>query len=163
MLYVGSEYERSLPRAKQVGQLMKLDPSKPANPLVWSVADSGEVPAGIWATPALHRDVIYVATNEGRLLGVDRMTGAVRWEKHLPGPTWPSPVVVDDVLIQGDCNGVLHAYDVKDTMIDPPELWSLALDTCIESTPAVFKGRIYVGTRGGFWFIIGDPPATSSG
>jgi outer membrane protein assembly factor BamB len=162
MLYVGSEYERSLPRSKQVGQLMKLDPSKPADPLVWSVADSGEVPSGIWATPALHRDVVYVATNGGRLLAVDRKTGAIRWEKLLPGPTWQSPVVVDDVLIEGDCNGVLHAYDVKDTTVEPPELWSLALDTCIESTPAVFKGRLYVGTRGGFWFIIGDPPTTAT-
>ena len=34
--------------------------------------------------------------------------------RSCPGPTWQSPVVVDDVLIQGDCNGVLHGYDVSE-------------------------------------------------
>jgi PQQ-like domain len=30
------------------------------------------------------------------------------------------------------------------------------LDGCIESTPAVWKGRIYVGARGGKFYAIGD-------
>ena len=100
--------------------------------------------------------MLYVPTNGGRLLGVDRMTGEIVWTKDLPGPTWQSPVVVDDVLIQGDCNGFLHAYDVSNPRVDPPELWSLELGGCIESTPAVWKGRIYVGTRAGLFFAIGD-------
>jgi outer membrane protein assembly factor BamB len=158
MLYVASEYERGTARSKEVGQLQKLDPSKPKAPLVWSIKDIDTNPAGMWATPALHRDVVYVATHTGRLLAADRATGAIRWEKHLPGPTWQSPVVVDDVLIQGDCEGTLHAYDVRDTTVEPPELWSLQLGGCIESTPAVFKGLIYLGTRSGFFHIIGDAP-----
>jgi len=28
---------------------------------------------------------------------------------------------------------------------------------CIESTPAVWKGRIYVGTRGGYMYALSDP------
>jgi outer membrane protein assembly factor BamB len=61
------------------------------------------------------------------------------------------------VLIQGDCNGVLHAYDVSEPRVDPPELWTVQLEGCIESTPAVFDGNIYVGTRGGAFYAIGDP------
>jgi outer membrane protein assembly factor BamB len=68
----------------------------------------------------------------------------------LPSPLWQSPVVVDDVLVQGDCAGVLHGYDVSDTTVEPPELWQVELGGCIESTPAVWDGRIYVGTRAGF-------------
>ena len=97
-----------------------------------------------------------VPTNGGRLLGLDRRTGAVRWTKQLAGPTWQSPVVVDGVLLQGDCHGEMHAYDVSDTTVDPPHLWSVALGGCIESTPAVWKGRIYVGTRAGFVVTLGD-------
>lgn len=156
MLYVASEYERGTGRSAEVGQIMKLDPAKPDDPLVWSIPDMGANPAGVWATPAIHRGMLYVPTNGGRLLGVDRMTGAIVWEKSLPGPTWQSPVVVDDVLIQGDCNGFLHAYDVSDPRVDPPELWTVELGGCIESTPAVWKGRIYVGTRAGQFFAIGD-------
>ena len=69
---------------------------------------------------------------------------------------WQSPVLVDDVLIEGECSGVLHAYDIRDTTIDPPQLWSLQLTGCIESTPAVWNGRIYVGARGGKFYAIGE-------
>jgi outer membrane protein assembly factor BamB len=156
MLYVGSEYERDTERSREVGQLMKLDPTKPDDPLVWSVADRDTDPAGIWATPALADGMVYAATNGGRLLGVDAMTGEVRWTKKLDGPTWQSPVVVDGVLVEGDCDGVLHGFDVSDPGIEPEEIWTVELGGCIESTPAVWRGRIYVGTRGGRFFAIGD-------
>ena len=32
----------------------------------------------------------------------------------------------------------------------------MKLGGCIESTPAVWKGRIYVGARGGRFYAIGD-------
>jgi hypothetical protein len=167
-LYVASERERtsSFARDDQVGQLMKLDPRKPDDPLVWSVLDpEGGGPSascteascyGIWGTPAIYDGVVYADTNHGRVMGVSMDTGKVLWEKKLPGPTWQSPVVVDGVLLQGDCSGVLHAYDVSKPGVDPPELWSVQLEGCIESTPTVFKGRIYVGARGGAFYAIGD-------
>jgi outer membrane protein assembly factor BamB len=153
MLYVASQWERRNARAAEVGQIMKLDPSQPEDPLVWSVQDADEALAGVWGTPALHRDAVYVPTNAGELLGIDRMTGAVRWSKQLEGPTWSSPVVVDDVLILGDCAGTLRGWDVSDTTVKPPRLWKVSLGGCIESTPAVWRGGIYVGTRGGY--IVG--------
>lgn len=157
MLYVGVEYEKGKARAQEVGQILKLDPSKPDDPLVWAIDDQDTSPAGVWGTAGLHRDIVIVPTNSGHVYGIDRETGEIRWDKDLPGPTWQSPVIVDDVLIMGDCAGVLHAYDVSDTTVDPPELWSVELGGCIESTPAVWKGRIYVGTRGGSFFAIADP------
>jgi hypothetical protein len=159
-LYVASEYERGTDRSREVGQLMKLDPRNAENPLVWGVDDTGSLPAGIWATPAIHEDIVIAPTDGGRVMGVDRASGEVRWELELPPPTWQSPVVIDDVLIQGDCNGVLHGYDVSDTTVAPPELWSVELGGCIESTPAVWQGRMFVGTRGGRFFAIGDQAGT---
>ena len=61
------------------------------------------------------------------------------------------------MLIQGDCSGVLHGYDVSDPRALPTELWSVTLGGCIESTPAVWDGRIYLGTRAGRFWAIGDP------
>ena len=168
MLYVASERERgsSLARNDEVGQLMKLDPTKPDNPLVWSVKDPASNPPqtgceeaacyGIWGTPAISNGVVYAATNQGRFLAVSMEDGSIIWEKELPGPTWQSPVVVDETLIMGDCAGVLHAYDVSDPKVDPPELWTVQLEGCIESTPAVFDGQIFVGARGGAFYAIGD-------
>jgi PQQ enzyme repeat/PQQ-like domain len=151
-LYVGVENERGNARAAEVGQLIKLDPTKPDDPLVWSVKD----PGGFWTTPALYKDIVIAASDGGTVYGVDRETGAVRWTFKLPPPTWQSAVVVDDVLVQGDCNGVLHGYDVSDTTTAPTELWNVKLEGCIESTPAVWKGRLFVGARGGRFYAIGD-------
>jgi outer membrane protein assembly factor BamB len=155
-LYVGVEYERGNARARQVGQLVKLDPRKPDNPIVWSFKDQDRIPAGVWSTVALDRDVLYTTTNGGRLLALDRRDGSVRWTRTLPPPLWQSPVVVDNVLIQGDCNGTLHAFDVSDTTVEPPELWQVRLGGCIEATPAVWKGAIYLATRAGRFFKLAD-------
>jgi outer membrane protein assembly factor BamB len=154
MLYVASQYDRPLERAREVGQLTKLDPSKPENPIVWKIDDSSALTGGIYGTPGVHDDLVIVGTNGGRVMGIDRATGAVRWTKHLPPPVWGSPVVVDDVLLIGDCAGGFHAYDMSDTTVDPPELWSIQLGNCIEATPAVWDGRIYIGTRGGHLFAL---------
>jgi hypothetical protein len=157
-LYVASELEKFDARSARIGQLLKLDPRRPRAPLVWSVpvrqiGFGGK--GGIWSTPAIDRKLLYVATNAGGVLAVERATGRIRWRLPLPGPTWSSPVVVDGVLLEGDCRGVLHAYDVRDQRRAPRELWRLTLGGCIEATPAVWKGRIYIGTRGGAMYAIG--------
>ena len=158
-LYVASELQRYDARSAQVGQLMKLDPREPDDPLVWSLRIEGTANdglGGIWATPALWRGSVFVGTNAGDLLSVDAGTGEVLWTIHLGGPVWSSPVPIGNVLLQGDCRGYLHAYDLSgDPTVAPPELWSLRLNGCVESTPAVWEGRIWVGTRGGAVFGIG--------
>lgn len=116
----------------------------------------GDIPAGFWATPALLDTVVIAPTDGGEVLALDRMTGEKLWSFELPGPTWQSPVVVDDKLVQGDCNGTLHGYDVSNERIQPPELWSVDIGGCIESTPALWEGRLFVGTRGGRFFSLGD-------
>jgi outer membrane protein assembly factor BamB len=136
--------------------MMKLDPSKPNDPLVWKVDDRRTKPAGVWGTPALYKDIAIFDTTGGDVLGIDRASGAVRWRFHLPGgETWQSPVVIDDVLVIGDCDGDLHAYDLTDTSAMPKKLWKVTIGGCIESTPAVWKGRLYFGTRAGGIHALG--------
>jgi outer membrane protein assembly factor BamB len=154
-LYVASEVELFTERSRAVGQLVKLDPRRPRAPRVWSVPlleRGNEGKAGAWATPAVVGDTVFVATHAGGVVAVDRATGERRWRLRLPGPTWGSPVVVDDVLVQGDCRGDLRAFDVSGRR--PRPLWSIRLGGCIESTPAVWRGRIYVGTRGGALYAL---------
>ena len=155
-VYVGVELERALSRAVELGQLIKLDPNRPDDPVMWSRDLHVRVPDGVWATPALHRDVLYVPTNEGNLHAIDRETGETRWQVKLPGPVWSSPVVVDETLIQADCSGTLHAWDVADTQRDPLKLWTIGLPWCVESTPAVWDGQIFVGHRRGELWAIGE-------
>jgi hypothetical protein len=153
-LYVAQERERSttFDTSDENGQLMKIDPRKPEDPVVWKVND----PGGMWATPALHDGVVFSPTDGGNIYGVDQQTGKVLWTKKLPGPTWSSPVIVDDVWIQGDCAGNVRAFDVKDPRKEPKELWSVSVEGCVESTPTVFDGQVFVGARGGAFYAIGD-------
>ena len=146
-LYVGSEYEKANSRSRQIGQMMKLDPSRAEDPLLWSIKDPGG--GGVWGTPALYNDVVVYDTNAGDVLAVDRQSGQERWRFSLPGPTWQSPVVLDGTLLIGDCDGTMHAYDMTDTTATPTELWQVPIGGCIESTPAVWEGRIWFGTRDG--------------
>lgn len=155
-LYVSVEFERDNARGRDVGQLLKLDPRVPENPVVWSYRDQGTVPAGFWATPAVLDTVVINATDGGEILALDRTTGEKLWSFGLPGPTWQSPVVVDDMLVQGDCAGTLHGYDLSNPRSQPVEAWSVTIGGCVESTPALWEGRIFVGTRAGRFFSIGD-------
>lgn len=156
MLYVASEWERHNARSAEIGQIMKLDPSHPDAPLVWSLKDQVADKAGVWGTPALYEDLVVVATYQNTVYGLDRESGAVRWTQEVPGPLMGSPVIVDGVWIQGGCDGVLRGFDVSDTSRAPEQLWEITLGGCIESTPAVWEGRVYVGTRGGYFFALGD-------
>ncbi len=160
-LYVASELQRFNARAAAVGQLIKLDPMRDGDPRLWGLsvpAGRGERYGGIWATPALFGRMLYVATNSGRLLGVDRDSGVIRWEKALPPHAWSSPLVVDSTLIVADCRGSIHAFDVRRPGVEPPLLWRFTLPSgaCIESTPAVWNGRLYFGARDGYFYALGD-------
>jgi outer membrane protein assembly factor BamB len=159
-LYIAEEYDRPLARSREVGQLTKLDPSNTVNPIVWKIDEAPGLKGGIYGTPGINGNVVYVATNSGRLIAVDRTTGAILWERRLPPPTWGSPVIVDDTLLIGDCQGDFHAFDVSDPLHAPPEKWTIHLGGCIEATPAVWKGRIYIGTRAGHLYILGDDDTT---
>ena len=156
MLYVAGEYDRTSERARQVGQLTKLDPKNKANPIVWTFNETTIKGQGIYGTPGIVGDTIIVTGDDGRLIGLDRATGKVQWQRQLDGPAWASPVIVDHVLLVGDClAGDFHAFDVANPSVLPAELWSVHLGGCIEATPAVWKGKIYIGTRAGFLYTLG--------
>lgn len=154
-LYVGVEYERGNARSQELGQMLKLDPSAD-DPLVWGTDLRNADIDGVWATPALTDEMVYVPTNAGFLYGLSRDTGEIVWSKRMSGPVWSSPVVVDDVLIQGDCGGTIYAYDISLPWVEPPELWRISLEGCVEATPAVWNGVLYIAGRGGGFYAIGD-------
>jgi outer membrane protein assembly factor BamB len=161
MLYVAAEVDLVTRRAAEVGQIVKLDPSRPDDPLVWSVdvPASAEGGGGVWATPALVDDLLFVATNPGELLAIDTASGDVVWRDDVGGNAWSSPVRVDNTLVVTvDCetSPALRAYDVTDPS-RPVRSWEIeATGGCIESTPAVWHGRLYVGSRDGYFYALGD-------
>ncbi len=163
-LYVTVEYDRKLPRAREVGQLVKLDPGRPDDPRVWGIdiPPRDDIPGsdgGAWATPALYGDHLYLPTHPGDLLVVDRHDGEVVHRERIGYHEWSSPAVVEDDdghpwLLVGMCDRAgLRGYDLADPAA-PVEAWTLPMAGCIESTPAVWRGAIYVGSRDGFLYGI---------
>jgi outer membrane protein assembly factor BamB len=155
MLYVGVEYEKHNARSKEVGQMLKLDPSKPDDPVVWRAFDEKSGDSGVWATPALYKDIVIFGTNAGDVIGFDRATGKERWRTKIVR-AWSSPVVVDDAMFIGDCTGNFYAYDVANTNAEPTRLWGMKVGGCIESTPAMWKGVLYFADRWGQLYAIGS-------
>lgn len=159
MLYVSVELERFNARSEELGQLIKLNPYELNNPYVWGVKVPKEnfTVGGIWATPALYKNYLYVPTHTGRLLGVDTNTGSIVWEEAINPHSWSSPVIIDNKLLIGTCNGYLKSYSL-DNPENPTLDWAYLLGSgsCIESTPAVWKGQIFVGTRDGYFYKVDE-------
>lgn len=162
-LYIAVEYEPSdiggsgrrsenLARNREVGQLVKLDPYTSGDPIVWSHdlrADAGN--SGIWATSALADGFLYVPTHTGELLAVDTESGEITWRDRVGWHTWSSPIVVDGTLIQATCEGQIRAYDLADPG-QPALLWSVqASGSCLEATPILWEGTIFIGSRDGYF------------
>jgi outer membrane protein assembly factor BamB len=161
ILYVAPQVDLRTARAAEIGQLVKLDPSRPGDPLVWQldIPDVGAAAGGAWATPALYDGLLYLPTNPGELLAVDTVTGEVVWRDDVGFHAWSSPLVVDDTLVVAVNCGTepaLRAYDLTDPGA-PAELWELPVSGgCLESTPAMWDGRLYVGSRDGYFYAVGD-------
>ena len=160
-LYVGRKMQantsrtESFARDHQIGSLMKLDPSRARHPVVWSVQLGGFAPdGGVLGTPALYDGVVYATYTEGGVAAVDAQSGKLLWTESLPRPTWSSAVPIDGKLIVGDGAGYLNCFDISGRR--PQLLWRLQLGGIVESTPAVWRGWIYVGTRAGAILGIAD-------
>lgn len=159
MIYVSAEYERYLDRAKNLGQLIKLDPYNPTDPYLWGMYSLTDSPAkgGLWSTPALGREAIYAVVNKGYLIAVDRDTGAEEWVYDLAAPgSWSSPAIVDDRLIVVSNLGVMRVFNITNEF-QPVLQWSFQVgEGHIEATPAVWNNMIYVGSRDGYMYAVGQ-------
>ncbi len=155
-VYVAVEEERKNDRSRELGQLIKLDPTR-EDPFVWGVAAPGDNDVGgFWATPALGNGVLYAVSHPGQLMAVDVDTGEVLWEETLGWHSWSSPVIVGDQLLTANCFGELRAYSLADPRRPRPVWTEQISESCLESTPAVWKGRIFLGSRDGRFYAIGD-------
>lgn len=162
MLYVSVEYERYLARAQELGQLIKLNPYQPDDPYVWGMYSliqdtSTGAKGGMWATPALGQELIYTVTNKGDIIGVDRETGKEEWIYSLAPGSWSSPAIVDGSLIVASNDGLLRSFFIGTDERAPILQWTFEVgDGNIEATPAVWDNMIYVGSRDGFMYAIGE-------
>ena len=109
---------------------------------------------------AAHHIGAVPVVDDGRLVGIfserDILTRVVAADRN-PLHTTVSEVMSSQLIV-ADCEGSIHAWDVTTPGVRPPERWTFHLPSgaCIESTPAVWNGRLYFGARDGYVYAIGD-------
>jgi outer membrane protein assembly factor BamB len=170
-IYVSAQVDLDTERGEEVGQLVRLDPDQPDDPVVWSldVPPSDGFDGGIWATPAWRDGLLYVPTQPGELLVVDAADGEVVWSDDVGGWAQSSPVLVGDrLLLAVDCfeTPALRVYDLTDPRRPERLSDSVVTQGCIESTPAAWDGQVFVGSRDGYLYALGpadDDEETSTG
>ena len=141
---------------------MKLDPRKRP-----TIRSCGRFPAlelgfegagGSWSTPALARRCTSTSTTAaGRVLELDRATGAILWERQIGSPAIAFAGRRGRDAAAGRLLGAPVRLGRLGPERSPPALrWNLDLGDCIESTPAVWQGWLYVGHAGGLLYGIAD-------
>jgi len=158
-LYVAIQEQRLNDRSKEIGQLVKLDPQK-KNPLIWNIhipSTQTGIMGGVWATPALYKNYIYVPTNPGELLVVDTDTGDIVWRDTIGWHAWSSPMISNEELLVATCTGSLRKYSLNNPRTpDLKYAYQIPGGNCIESTPALWDSMLYIGSRDGYFYKIGD-------
>ncbi len=67
--------------------------------------------AGVFATPAVAHDMLYVVSADGRLFAVDREARTVAWEFAAGRTLFTPPTVVGDTIFVGAKDGKVYAVD----------------------------------------------------
>jgi len=168
MLYVAIEDEASTTdaqkkAARENGHLVKLNPYNNKNPIVWAFtipkSDYNRRKDGFWSTPVINKTHIFAMSHNGQLYTLDRKTGSIVHKKDYGRHNWSSLIMIEDKLLVPICKpGGLVLLDVKNPA-RPKQVWHYRHPGggCIESTPLVWKGEIYVGSRDGYFYKIGLP------
>ena len=127
---------------------------------VWALMGHPGLPKGfnwsarlggtILTTPAVDGDTLFVSTQEGRLMAVDRHTGDRLWVYKTDGKSLSTPTIVDDLILVGDRGGVLHAVDSSTGV----ERWTLPVAEHSLSTPVVAGGTLYLASKDGTLYAV---------
>lgn len=106
----------------------------------------------VFSTPAVSRDYVVFASNDGYVYALNRETGVQRWAFDTSGMP-SSPVIAGDkVVITAD--GFLYTVQLE----DGAPVWSYEVSDVITG-PAVVGGRIIVGSEDGTVTAFGEPAA----
>ena len=128
---------------------------------VWQLVDTLPRPKGfVWSmrqpregfiyTPALSGDKLFLASETGALVAVDRAGEGERWRFDADARFKAGASVAGDTVYAGDADGTLYAVGAD----DGAERWRMTLDGGIASAPAIAGDRLYVTTESGTLYAI---------
>jgi outer membrane protein assembly factor BamB len=79
--------------------------------------------------------------------------------KKYIGGSISTPIFIDNHLITQGYNEMMYVFDINDTTMIFSQVDSLNIGS-IESTPIVWQNRIYIGSRNGYFYCLGEKKAS---
>lgn len=103
----------------------------------WTVATTRE----LVTSPSVFEDTVYLTTEDGRTLALDRESGDLIWEFRSGFPSSSTPAVAGDLVVFGLRPGPLIALNRHNGELE----WELDFENAILASPIVVDGTIFIG------------------
>lgn len=124
---------------------LRAEPDSEQTEVLWREA---KLAAGS-ASPALHRNKLFVINRAGVLSAADAASGAVEWQLRLKGTFWATPVAAGDRLYCVNQEGVVQVVKLDGEKGELASQHELGAETL--GTPAIADGALYLRSVGHLW------------
>ena len=106
----------------------------------------------ISSSPVIYDNFLYVITEEGILKVIDMSEEKVKWTYDFGDKVVASPIIKDDILYVGDCDGDFYALNISSDLKDDDHdtIWEANLPDAIKSTAIFQDGKVYFGCDDGY-------------
>lgn len=98
--------------------------------------------APVFASPALHENILYCGNKNGTLFALNASDGSIIWKFEAGGSIYATPAFTQNLLIIGTTAGTLFGLDRTDGAIQ----WKQEINSVINSSAAIAGGVAYLGT-----------------
>jgi len=122
--------------------------------LIWLYSTGDNVES----TPAISDDLVFIGSNDDSLYCLYTAGGTKKWSVATANNIAAMPAVTAEAVVITSNDGSIYALS-RD---DGTELWSYG-ETALfsSSSPALYEGRVYVGSYAGLVYCFGNaPPST---
>lgn len=113
---------------------------------------------GIWGTPLVTTDAVYISSLDHKVYALDAQNGNVIWSTELPGAMASAPILSADgtMLFVGNFDYNLYALDATTGNVR----WQVQSENWIWGQPVLAGEKLFFGDLGGFLYAVN--PGTGS-
>ena len=102
------------------------------------------------ASPAVVRDRVFISTEDGRTVALNRFTGKIIWEYVTGFPSSSTPAVSDSLVLSITRPGLITALETETGDL----VWELDLEEPVLASPMIANGTLYVGSSDSHVYAI---------
>ena len=103
----------------------------------------------VFSEPLIVKNRIYIGKLNGELSCYELKDGTEIWSQKLPAQIHASPTFADGLIIIGDDNGHMHAFDESSA-----KSWEFETKSAIYTSPVLSEGILYFGSTDGVFYAI---------